>query len=304
MHLLRAGAWSPDKMTDTPEYTPPKVWTWNKENGGRFASINRPIAGPTHDKELPVGRHPFQLYSLATPNGIKVTVMFEELLALGHSGAEYDAWLINIGNGDQFGSGFVSVNPNSKIPALMDRSGPTPIRIFESGAILVHLAEKFGEFLPTDPAKRAECMSWLFWQMGSAPYLGGGLGHFYAYAPTKIEYAIDRFAMEVKRQLDVLDRQLADNRYIAGDEYTIADMAIWPWYGGLAKGVLYDAGEFLSVQDYKHVQRWADALAERPGVQRGRMVNRTWGEPSTQLYERHDASDFELKTQDRLAAAK
>ena len=291
-------------MTDTPEYTPPKVWTWNKENGGRFASINRPIAGPTHDKELPVGRHPFQLYSLATPNGIKVTVMFEELLALGHSGAEYDAWLINIGNGDQFGSGFVSVNPNSKIPALMDRSGPTPIRIFESGAILVHLAEKFGEFLPSDPAKRAECMSWLFWQMGSAPYLGGGLGHFYAYAPTKIEYAIDRFAMEVKRQLDVLDRQLADNRYIAGDDYTIADMAIWPWYGGLAKGVLYDAGEFLSVQDYKHVQRWADALAERPGVQRGRMVNRTWGEPSTQLYERHDASDFELKTQDRLAAAK
>ena len=291
-------------MTDTPEYTPPKVWTWNKENGGRFASINRPIAGPTHDKELPVGRHPFQLYSLATPNGIKVTVMLEELLALGHSGAEYDAWLINIGSGDQFGSGFVSVNPNSKIPALMDRSGPTPIRIFESGAILVHLAEKFGEFLPSDPAKRAECMSWLFWQMGSAPYLGGGLGHFYAYAPTKIEYAIDRFAMEVKRQLDVLDRQLADNRYIAGDEYTIADMAIWPWYGGLAKGVLYDAGEFLSVQDYKHVQRWADALAERPGVQRGRMVNRTWGEPSTQLYERHDASDFELKTQDRLAAAK
>lgn len=289
-------------MTDTPEYTPPKVWTWNKENGGRFASINRPIAGPTHDKELPVGRHPFQLYSLATPNGIKVTVMLEELLALGHSGAEYDAWLINIGNGDQFGSGFVSVNPNSKIPALMDRSGPTPIRIFESGAILVHLAEKFGEFLPTDPAKRAECMSWLFWQMGSAPYLGGGLGHFYAYAPSKIEYAIDRFAMEVKRQLDVLDRQLADNRYIAGDEYTIADMAIWPWYGGLAKGVLYDAGEFLSVQDYKHVQRWADALAERPGVQRGRMVNRTWGEPSTQLYERHDASDFELKTQDRVAA--
>ncbi|KRB44457.1 MAG: glutathione-dependent disulfide-bond oxidoreductase [Pseudomonadota bacterium] len=291
-------------MTDTPEYTPPKVWTWNKENGGRFASINRPIAGPTHDKDLPVGRHPFQLYSLATPNGVKVTVMLEELLALGHSGAEYDAWLINIGNGDQFGSGFVSVNPNSKIPALMDRSGPTPIRIFESGAILVHLAEKFGAFLPTDPAKRAECMSWLFWQMGSAPYLGGGLGHFYAYAPTKIEYAIDRFAMEVKRQLDVLDRQLAEHRYIAGDEYTIADIAIWPWYGGLAKGVLYDAGEFLSVQDYKHVQRWADALAERPGVQRGRMVNRTWGEPSTQLYERHDASDFELKTQDRLTEAK
>lgn len=291
-------------MTDTPEYTPPKVWTWNKENGGRFASINRPIAGPTHDKELPIGRHPFQLYSLATPNGVKVTVMLEELLALGHSGAEYDAWLINIGNGDQFGSGFVSVNPNSKIPALMDHSGATPIRIFESGAILVHLAEKFGAFLPTDPAKRAECMSWLFWQVGSAPYLGGGLGHFYAYAPTKIEYAIDRFAMEAKRQLDVLDRQLADNRYIAGDEYTIADMAIWPWYGGLAKGLLYDAGEFLSVQDYKHVRRWADALAERPGVQRGRMVNRASGELSSQLHERHEASDFETKTQDRLASAK
>ena len=287
-------------MTDTPEYTPPKVWTWNKENGGRFASINRPIAGPTHDKELPVGRHPFQLYSLATPNGIKVTVMFEELLALGHSGAEYDAWLINIGNGDQFGSGFVSVNPNSKIPALMDRSGPTPIRIFESGAILVHLAEKFGEFLPTDPAKRAECMSWLFWQMGSAPYLGGGLGHFYAYAPTKIEYAIDRFAMEVKRQLDVLDRQLADNRYIAGDEYTIADMAIWPWYGALAKGLVYEAGEFLQVQDYKHVQRWTDQLATRPAVKRGRMVNRVMGDPASQLHERHDASDFDLRTQDKL----
>ena len=278
-------------MTDTPEYTPPKVWTWNKENGGRFASINRPIAGPTHDKELPVGRHPFQLYSLATPNGIKVTVMFEELLALGHSGAEYDAWLINIGNGDQFGSGFVSVNPNSKIPALMDRSGPTPIRIFESGAILVHLAEKFGEFLPTDPAKRAECMSWLFWQMGSAPYLGGGLGHFYAYAPTKIEYAIDRFAMEAKRQLDVLDRRLAESAYIAGEAYTIADIAIWPWYGGLVKGRLYGAAEFLSVHEYKHVLRWADAIDARPAVQRGRRVNRVSGDD--QLPERHDASDLD-----------
>jgi GST-like protein len=291
-------------MTDTPDYTPPRIWTWNKENGGRFASINRPIAGPTHDQELPVGRHPLQLYSLATPNGVKVTVMLEELLALGHRGAEYDAWLIDIGNGDQFGSGFVAVNPNSKIPALIDRSGPATIRLFESGAILIHLAEKFGAFLPTDPAKRAECLSWLFWQMGSAPFLGGGFGHFYAYAPTKIEYAIDRFTMEVKRQLDVLDRQLAGNRYIAGDEYTIADMAIWPWYGGLAKGVLYGAGEFLSVQDYKHVQRWAQAVAQRAGVQRGRMVNRTWGQPSTQLHERHDASDFELRTQDRLADAK
>ena len=289
-------------MSDSTAYTPPPVWTWTPGNGGRFASINRPIAGPTHDKDLPVGRHPLQLYSLATPNGVKVTVMLEELLALGHAGAEYDAWLIRIGEGDQFGSGFVAVNPNSKIPALMDRSGPAPIRVFESGAILVYLAEKFGAFLPTAPAARAECLSWLFWHMGSAPYLGGGFGHFYAYAPTKIEYAIDRFAMEVKRQLDVLDRQLADNRYIAGDDYTIADMAIWPWYGGLAQGVLYDAGEVLSGQDYKHVQRWADALAERPGVQRGRMVNRTWGEPSTQLYERHDASDFELKTQDRVAA--
>jgi GST-like protein len=286
------------------EYVPPKVWTWNKENGGRFANINRPIAGPTHDKELPVGRHPLQLYSLATPNGIKATVMLEELLALGHSGAEYDAWLINIGTGDQFGSGFVDINPNSKIPALLDRSGPTPIRVFESAAILVHLAEKFGALLPTDPGKRAEAFSWLFWQMGSAPYLGGGFGHFYAYAPTKIEYAIDRFAMETKRQLDVLERRLGESKYIAGDEYTIADIAIWPWYGGLAKGVLYEAGEFLAVHEYVNVQRWADLIAERPAVQRGRMVNRTWGEPSTQLHERHEASDFDTKTQDKLQSAK
>jgi GST-like protein len=284
------------------EYTPPKVWTWNKENGGRFANINRPIAGPTHDKELPVGKHPLQLYSLATPNGVKVTVMLEELLALGKSGAEYDAWLIQIGTGNQFGSGFVSVNPNSKIPALLDRSGPKPIRVFESGAILVHLAEKFDAFLPKDPARRAECMSWLFWQMGSAPYLGGGFGHFYAYAPIKIEYAIDRFAMEVKRQLDVLDRQLAENKYIAGDEYTIADMAIWPWYGALSKGLLYGGGEFLSVDEYKNVIRWTDMIAERPAVDRGRMVNRAWGEPSSQLPERHDASDFQLKTGDKIAA--
>jgi GST-like protein len=289
-------------MTDASDpsaYTPPTVWNWNKESGGRFASINRPIAGPTHDKELPVGRHPLQLYSLATPNGVKVTVMLEELLALGHRGAEYDAWLIRI-DGNQFGSGFVAVNPNSKIPALMDRSGPTPIRVFESGSILMHLAEKFGALLPTDVAKRAECLSWLFWQMGSTPYLGGGFGHFYAYAPTKIEYAIDRFAMEVKRQLDVLDRRLADNEYLAGDIYTIADIATWPWYGGLAKGVLYGAGEFLGVQEYKNVQRWADAIAKRPAVQRGRMVNRTWGEPSSQLHERHDASDFATKTQDKV----
>jgi GST-like protein len=289
-------------MTDSPEeYVPPKVWTWNKESGGKFAAINRPISGPTHDKELPVGCHPLQLYSLATPNGTKVTVMLEELLALGHSGAEYDAWLIKI-DGNQFGSGFVAVNPNSKIPALMDRSGPTPIRVFESGAILLHLAEKFGEFLPTDAAKRAECLSWLFWQMGSAPYLGGGFGHFYAYAPTKIEYAIDRFAMEVKRQLDVLDRRLANNEYLAGDVYTIADIAVWPWYGGLAKGVLYGAGEFLAVQEYKNLQRWAGAIAQRPAVQRGRIVNRTWGDPSSQLHERHDASDFETNTQDKVSA--
>ena len=286
-------------VTDPAAYEPPKVWTWDKESGGRFAAINRPIAGPTHEAELPVGRHPFQLYSLATPNGVKVTVMFEELLAAGHSGAEYDAWLIKI-DGNQFGSGFVAVNPNSKIPALMDRSGPEPIRVFESGAILVHLAEKFGAFLPTDVKTRAETLSWLFWQMGSAPFLGGGFGHFYAYAPSKIEYAIDRYAMEVKRQLDVLDRRLADNEYLAGNVYTIADMAVWPWYGGLAKGLLYGAGEFLSVQDYKNVQRWTDAIAARPAVKRGRMVNRTWGEPSSQLHERHDASDFETRTQDKM----
>ncbi len=290
-------------MADAPEYTPPKIWTWNKENGGRFANINRPIAGPTHDKELPVGRHPFQLYSLATPNGVKVTVMLEELLALGHKGAEYDAWLIMINTGDQFGSDFVAINPNSKIPALMDRSGPKPIRIFESGAILMYLAEKFGEFLPKEPGPRAECISWLFWQMGAAPYLGGGFGHFYAYAPMKLEYPIDRFAMEVKRQLDVLDRQLANNEYIAGDKYTIADMAIWPWYGALVKGLVYDAGEFLQVQDYKNVQRWTDKIAERPAVKRGRMVNRVMGDPASQLRERHDASDFETKTQDKIEAA-
>ncbi|MDO8377070.1 MAG: glutathione-dependent disulfide-bond oxidoreductase [Aquabacterium sp.] len=282
-------------MSDSTAYTPPPVWTWTPGNGGRFANINRPIAGPTHDKDLPVGRHPLQLYSLATPNGVKVTVMLEELLALGHAGAEYDAWLIRIGEGDQFGSGFVAVNPNSKIPALMDRSGPAPIRVFESGAILVYLAEKFGAFLPTAPAARAECLSWLFWQMGSAPYLGGGFGHFYAYAPTKIEYAIDRFAMEAKRQLDVLDRRLAESPYLAGDDYTIADMAVWPWYGALAKGQLYEAGEFLQVQTYAHVQRWADAIAQRPAVQRGRQVNRTWGDPASQLPERHDASDFDTR---------
>jgi GST-like protein len=290
-------------MTDTTEYVPPKVWTWNKENGGRFANINRPIAGPTHDKDLPVGRHPLQLYSLATPNGIKVTVMLEELLAAGHAGAEYDAWLIVISNGDQFGSGFVSVNPNSKIPALMDRSGPEPVRLFESGAILMHLAEKFGAFLPTDQAARAECLSWLFWQMGSAPYLGGGFGHFYAYAPFKIEYAIDRFAMEVKRQLDVLDRRLAEAEYLAGDDYTIADMAVWPWYGALVKGVVYGAGEFLSVHEYKNVLRWTDQIAQRPAVKRGRMVNCAWGDPAGQLHERHDASDFDTKTQDKLQPA-
>jgi GST-like protein len=286
------------------DYVPPKVWTWNKSNGGQFANINRPIAGPTHDKDLPVGRHPLQLYSLGTPNGVKVTIMLEELLALGHSGAEYDAWLINIGNGDQFGSGFVAVNPNSKIPALVDRSGSTPIRVFESGAILLYLAEKFGAFVPTEASARAECLSWLFWQMGSAPYLGGGFGHFYAYAAEKIEYAIDRFAMEVKRQLDVLERRLAESEYIAGSIYTIADMAIFPWYGALAKGVLYGAAEFLSVQDYKNVHRWADALVERAAVRRGRMVNRVYGEPSSQLHERHDASDFDTKTQDKLAAGR
>jgi GST-like protein len=290
-------------MSDSPPYTPPRVWAWKKENGGRFATINRPIAGPTHDKALPVGRHPLQLYSLATPNGVKVTVMLEELLALGHHGAEYDAWLIRINDGDQFGSGFVAANPNSKIPALVDHSGPAPIRVFESGAILLHLAEKFGAFLPTDAPARAECLSWLFWQMGSAPYLGGGFGHFYAYAPTKIEYAIDRYAMEVKRQLDVLDRRLAQSPYLAGDDYTIADIAVWPWYGALAKGLLYGAGEFLHVQEYAHVQRWTDQIAERAAVKRGRKVNRAWGEPSSQLHERHDASDFETKTQDKRAAS-
>ena len=290
-------------VSDPSAYIPPNVWSWNKESGGRFAGINRPIAGATHDKELPVGRHPLQLYSLATPNGVKVTVMLEELLAAGHKGAEYDAWLIRI-DGKQFGGGFVAVNPNSKIPALMDRSGPKPFRVFESGAILVHLAEKFGAFLPTETAKRAECLSWLFWQMGSAPYLGGGFGHFYAYAPTKIEYAIDRFAMEVKRQLDVLDRRLAESAYLAGDDYTIADIAVWPWYGSLAKGLLYGGGEFLAVQEYKNVQRWTDAIAQRPAVKRGRMVNRTWGEPSSQSHERHDASDFETKTQDKVEGEK
>ena len=289
-------------MSEKPEYVPPKVWSWNRSSGGTFAAINRPIAGPTHDKELPVGRHPLQLYSLATPNGVKVTVMLEELLTLGHTGAEYDAWLIKIGDGDQFGSGFVAVNPNSKIPALMDRSGETPVRVFESGAILMYLAEKFGAFLPQGPT-RAECLSWLFWQMGAAPYLGGGFGHFYAYAPSKIEYAIDRFAMEVKRQLDVLDRRLAESEYLAGAEYTIADIAVWPWYGGLVKGVIYSAGEFLQVQEYKHVQRWTDAIAARPAVQRGRMVNRTFGEPASQLHERHDAGDFLTNTQDKLQPA-
>jgi GST-like protein len=290
-------------MNDTAEYAPPKVWVWDKPNGGQFANINRPIAGPTHDKELPVGRHPLQLYSLGTPNGQKVTIMLEELLAMGHQGAEYDAWLIRIGEGEQFGSGFVEVNPNSKIPALMDRSGETPVRVFESGAILLYLAEKFGALLPTTMPARAECLSWLFWQMGSAPYLGGGFGHFYAYAPFKIEYAIDRYAMEVKRQLDVLDRRLAQTTYIAGDDYTIADIANFPWYGGLAKGWNYSAGEFLSVEDYKNVQRWADLLLQRPAVKRGRIVNRTSGDPSKQLRERHDASDFDTRTQDKLDAA-
>ena len=289
-------------MNNSSTYTPPKKWAPNKENGGRFANINRPTAGPTHKKELPVGRHPLQLYSLGTPNGVKVTVMLEELLAAGHGGAEYDAWLIRINEGDQFGSGFVEVNPNSKIPALVDRSGPTPVRVFESGAILIYLAEKFGSFLPKDGARHAECLSWLFWQMGSAPFLGGGFGHFYAYAPTKIEYAIDRYAMEVKRQMDVLDCRLAESPYVAGDEYSIADMAIWPWYGSLAKGQLYEAGKFLQVQDYTHVLRWTNQIAQRPAVKRGRMVNRTMGDPSSQLHERHDASDFDTKTQDKIAA--
>ena len=289
-------------MSDTGDYTPPKVWTWDKESGGRFANINRPIAGPTHEKELPVGKHPLQLYSLGTPNGVKVTVLLEELLALGHSGAEYDAWLINIGDGSQFGSGFVSVNPNSKIPALMDHSTDPHQRVFESGSILFYLAEKFGEFLPSDGAARAETMSWLFWQMGAAPILGGGFGHFYAYAPHPMEYPINRYAMEVKRQLDVLDRNLAEREYMAGDDYTIADMAIWPWYGALVKGLVYEAAEFLSVHEYANVIRWTDQIAQREPVKRGRMVNRTFGDPSTQLYERHDASDFDTKTQDKVQA--
>ena len=289
-------------MTDTP-YTPPKVWTWDKASGGRFANINRPIAGPTHDKELPVGRHPLQLYSMGTPNGVKVTILLEELLGAGFSQAEYDAWLIRISEGDQFSSGFVAVNPNSKIPALLDRSGAQPVRVFESGAILVYLAEKFGAFMPSSGAARAECLSWLFWQMGSAPFLGGGFGHFYAYAPEKYEYPINRYAMEAKRQLDVLDRRLAESDYIAGPDYTIADMAIWPWYGQLAQGVLYDAGEFLQVQEYRHLRRWTEQLAARPAVQRGRMVNRVTGEPASQLHERHDAGDFETRTQDKLTAA-
>jgi GST-like protein len=289
-------------MADANEYVPPKVWTWDKENGGRFASINRPIAGATHEKALPVGKHPFQLYSLATPNGVKVTIMFEELLAAGHKGAEYDAWLINIQNGDQFGSDFVAINPNSKIPALMDRSGDKPVRVFESASILMHLAEKFGAFLPKSGPARTETLNWLFWQMGSAPYLGGGFGHFYAYAPYKMQYPIDRFAMEVKRQLDVLDKRLAESEYLAGGEYTIADMAVYPWYGGLVKGLLYGAGEFLSVQEYKNVLRWTNQINERPAVKRGQMVNRPFGEPSGQLLERHDASDFDTKTMDKLQA--
>ena len=287
-------------MSSSSEYTPPKVWSWSKPSGGQFANINRPVAGSTHDKELPVGRHPLQLYSLATPNGQKVTILLEELLALGHKGAEYDAWLIRI-NGDQFSSGFVAINPNSKIPALLDRSGPKPIRLFESGAILLYLAEKFAAFLPTEAAERAECFSWLFWQMGSAPFLGGGFGHFYAYAPIKIEYAIDRYAMETKRLLDVLDRRLAESEYVAGPHYTIADMAIWPWYGGLVRGGQYGAAEFLSVDEYKNVLRWADAIAARPAVKRGRIVNKANGDLASQLHERHDASDFDLKTQDKLA---
>ena len=284
------------------EYTPPAIWEWDSENGGRFAHINRPIAGATHDKQLPVGKHPFQLYSLGTPNGVKVTIMFEELLAAGVKAAEYDAWLIDIGEGDQFGSGFVNINPNSKIPALMDHSTAPPTRLFESGSMLVYLAEKFGKFLPTDHAKRAETMNWLFWQMGSAPFLGGGFGHFYAYAPEKYEYPINRYAMEVKRQMDVLDRHLESHEYFSGDEYSIADMAIFPWYGGMARGVLYDAGEFLQVKDYKNLQRWTKQVNDRPAVKRGMMVNRTSGEPETQLHERHDASDFDNNTQDKRIA--
>ncbi|HEX7852385.1 MAG TPA: glutathione-dependent disulfide-bond oxidoreductase [Sphingobium sp.] len=289
-------------MTEQTDYVPPRIWTWDSENGGAFAAINRPVSGATHDKELPVGKHPFQLYSLATPNGVKVTIMFEELLAAGYTGAEYDAWIIRISDGDQFGSGFVEVNPNSKIPALMDRSGPEPIRIFESGSILVHLAEKFGAFLPKDGAARAETLSWLFWQMGSAPFLGGGFGHFYAYAPTKMEYPINRYAMEAKRQLDVLDKQLGRHQFIAGSEYSIADMAIWPWYGQLHTENLYSAGEFLDTGSYRNLVRWAEEVKARPAVQRGRMVNRATGPEEFQLHERHDASDFETKTQDKLVA--
>ncbi len=292
-------------MTQTfSEYTPADVWEWNTENGGQFANINRPVAGATHYKARPVGKHPMQLYSLATPNGVKVTVMLEELLALGHQGAEYDAWLVNIREGNQFSSGFVEANPNSKIPALFDHSTPTPTRLFESGSILLYLAEKFGAFLPTEHHTRTETINWLMWQMASAPYLGGGFGHFYAYAPFKFEYAIDRFAMEVKRQLDVLDRNLAEREYMAGDAYTIADMAIWPWYGALVKGLIYDAGAFLSVHEYKNVIRWTDQIAERPAVKRGRMVNRVMGDPASQLHERHDASDFDTKTQDKIALSR
>ncbi|MCA0242372.1 MAG: glutathione-dependent disulfide-bond oxidoreductase [Proteobacteria bacterium] len=287
-------------MSEPDAYTPPAVWTWQPGQGGRFAAINRPTAGATHQRELPLGRHPLQLYSLGTPNGVKVTVMLEELLALGHAGAEYDAWLVRIDNGEQFGSGFVAVNPNAKIPALLDRSGPAPVRVFESGAIVLYLAEKFGALLPAAPAARAECLSWLFWQMGATPFLGGGFGHFYAYAPQKLQYPIDRYAMEVKRQLDVLDRRLAESRYLAGDDYSIADIAVWPWYGTLAKGQLYEAGEFLQVQQYRHVLRWTDEIAQRPAARRGRMVNRTWGQPSSQLHERHDAGDFDTRTQDKL----
>lgn len=290
-------------MSDSTDYVPPKVWVWNQTNGGRFANINRPVAGATHEKELPVGKHPLQLYSQGTPNGVKVTILLEELLAAGYSGAEYDAWLIRIGEGQQFSTGFVAVNPNSKIPALVDRSGPTPVRVFESGAILLYLAEKFGAFLPASGAARAECLSWLFWQMGSAPYIGGGFGHFYAYAPTKMQYPIDRFTMETKRLLDVLDRRLAESEYIAGPDYTIADMAAWPWFGGLVNNWLYNAAEFLQADTYRNVRRWTDLIHARPAVQRGRMVNRITGDPSSQLHERHDASDFELRTRDKLASA-
>ncbi|MGB3723610.1 MAG: glutathione-dependent disulfide-bond oxidoreductase [Pacificimonas sp.] len=287
-------------MSDQDIYTPPSVWTWDKSSGGKFANINRPVSGATSEKGLPVGKHPLQLYSLATPNGVKVTVMLEELLALGHEGAEYDAWLVNIGEGDQFTSGFVGANPNSKIPALMDHSGDVPLRVFESGSILIHLAEKFGEFLPAKQPARAECFSWLMWQMGSAPYLGGGFGHFYAYAPEKYEYPINRFAMEVKRQMHVLDTHLADHEYMAGDDYTIADMAIWPWYGSMAKGVLYEAAEFLQVHEYENVIRWADKIGAREAVKRGRMVNRSFGDPASQLRERHDAGDFDTQTWDKI----